>query len=214
MEELKDLRKDYGKGRLETSGLLPDPVEQLKVWLAAAIAEESEEANAMVLSTVDALGQPSARIVLLRSLAPGSGLGFFTNYASRKAVELDANPQASLLFFWKSLQRQVRIEGVVQKAPDGVSDDYFAGRPRESQIGAWSSPQSATIPGRPDLESNVAHFTAKFEGQEVPRPSFWGGYYLKPNRFEFWQGRASRLHDRIVYKLVEGSKWKLERLAP
>ena len=213
MEELRDLRKDYGKDRLEAEGLLPDPMEQLKAWLTAAIAEESEEANAMVLSTVDSLGQPSARVVLLRSMGPELGLGFFTNYTSRKAVELDANPQASLLFFWKTLQRQVRIEGEVFKAPEEVSDEYFSSRPRESQIGAWSSPQSAAIPGRLSLEGNVARFTKKFDGKDVPRPDFWGGYYLKPKRFEFWQGRPNRLHDRFLYKLTEEG-WRAERLAP
>lgn len=213
MEELKDLRKDYGKDKLDTSGLLPDPLEQLKVWLTAAIAEEAEEANAMVLSTVDSLGQPSSRVVLLRALDQDLGLGFFTNYTSRKGIELDANPQASLLFFWKTLQRQVRIEGDVSKAPKEVSDDYFAGRPRESKIGAWSSPQSAIIPGRTHLEDIVGRYSDRFEGKEVPRPDFWGGYFLAPKRIEFWQGRPNRLHDRFIYKRIEGV-WKVERLAP
>ena len=213
MKKLQDLRKDYGKDSLDVGGILPDPFDQFEVWMSAAIAEEGDEANAMVLSTVDSLGQPSSRVVLLRSLDKGLGLGFFTNYTSRKAVELDVNPQASILFFWKTLQRQVRIEGEVTKAPQQVSDDYFSGRPRESKIGAWSSPQSAVIPNRHALDQIVKHYTGQFDGRDVPRPSFWGGYFLKPRRFEFWQGRPSRLHDRIEYKQMVGT-WKMKRLAP
>ena len=213
MKKLKDLRKDYGKDSLDVKGILPDPFEQFEAWMTTAIAEEGEEANAMILSTVDSLGQPSSRVVLLRSLDEEMGFGFFTNYTSRKAVEIDANPQASLLFFWKTLQRQVRVEGEVTKAPAQVSDDYFAGRPRESKIGAWSSPQSAVIPSRASLDQIVNHYAGQFEGRDVPRPSFWGGYFLKPRRIEFWQGRPNRLHDRVVYKEVAGV-WKVTRLAP
>ncbi len=213
MKELKDLRIDYGRDSLDEDKVSADPMAQFRGWLEEALDSDDPEANAMVLSTVDRLGQPSSRVVLLRALNDRS-FGFFSNYTSRKAVELDGNPQASLLFLWKPMQRQVRIEGIVEKMPAEESDAYFNGRPRSSKVGAWSSPQSATIPDRKSLEENVQRFDARFDGDDVPRPSFWGGYYLVPHRIEFWQGRPSRLHDRLVYSRTSSGEWKIERIAP
>ena len=213
MKELKDLRIDYGRDSLDENAVDTNPMTQFRVWLEEALNSDDPEANAMVLSTVDQLGQPSSRVVLLRALNETS-FGFFSNYTSRKAVELDGNPQASLLFLWKPMQRQVRIEGVVEKMTDAESDAYFNGRPRSSKVGAWSSPQSAIIPDRKSLEDNVKRFDAKFEGDDVPRPSFWGGYHLVQHRIEFWQRRPSRLHDRLVYSKTTAGDWKIERIAP
>ncbi|MDX1409503.1 MAG: pyridoxamine 5'-phosphate oxidase, partial [Saprospiraceae bacterium] len=162
---------------------------------------------------VDSLGQPSSRVVLLRGLTE-QGLIFYTNYTSRKAIELSDNPQGALLFFWQPAHRQVRIEGTLRQVDPAISDAYFAQRPRGSQIGAWASPQSASIPDRASLEENMQHFAARFEEMEnIPRPSFWGGYLLAPKSIEFWQGRENRLHDRVLYQRVEKG-WKRERLAP
>lgn len=213
MKKLEDLRRDYGRDSLEEGDMSDAPMDQFKLWISEALELDDEEANAMVLSTVDSLGQPSSRVVLLRALSD-EGFGFFSNYMSRKAVELSDNPQASLLFFWKPLQRQVRIEGIVEKMDDVQSDAYFNSRPRSSKIGAWSSPQSATIPHRDSLEQNVQKYITHFEGQDVPRPTFWGGYILRPKRIEFWQGRPSRLHDRITYVKELSGGWRQERLAP
>ncbi len=212
MIDLDQFRKEFNKGKLDRSMVKDDPLAQFNVWHKEVMHVDAEGAITMVLSTVDALGQPSSRVVLLRTLGE-EGFGFFTNLTSRKAIEIDDNRQASLLFFWRSFQRQVRIEGDIINMPDEVADEYFAGRPRESQIGAWSSPQSASIPNRKSLEAMVSKYTARFKGKDIPRPSYWGGYILVPRRIEFWQGRESRLHDRIVYHKIEGG-WKIERLAP
>ncbi len=212
MIDLDQFRKEYDKDKLDKSSVKEDPFSQFDVWQKEVMLVDAEGAITMVLATVDALGQPSSRIVLLRTLGE-EGFGFFTNLMSRKAIEIDTNHQASLLFFWRSFQRQVRIEGEIVRMPDDVADEYFAGRPRGSQIGAWSSPQSASIPNRASLENIVQEYTQRFEGKEVPRPSYWGGYVLVPKRIEFWQGRESRLHDRIVY-IKSDNDWKIERLAP
>jgi pyridoxamine 5'-phosphate oxidase len=212
MINLDQFRKEYDKDTLDKSIVKKNPFGQFDVWHKEVMHVDAEAAITMVLSTVDSLGQPSSRIVLLRTLGE-EGFGFFTNLTSRKAIELDGNHQASLLFYWRSFQRQVRIEGEITRMPDEVADEYFAGRPRGSQIGAWSSPQSASIPSRKSLEDMVREYTDRFNGETVPRPSFWGGYVLNPIRMEFWQGRESRLHDRIVYSKSDAG-WRIERLAP
>lgn len=212
MNKLEEYREDYLHGELDEQSVDSNPMVQFDKWIKEVMKEDPEDAITMALSTVDSLGQPSCRIVLLRYTDDDS-FGFYTNFTSRKAVEIDSNRQAALLFFWRGFQRQVRIEGEIVKMPNEQADAYFAGRPRESKIGAWSSPQSAAIPSRSSLEENVRMYTERFEGQDVPRPSFWGGYLIRAQRIEFWQGRESRLHDRILYTRV-GEEWKIERLAP
>lgn len=209
--DLTALRRDYKHARLDETDIRPDPVEQFRLWLEEALKAELDEPYAMTLATVDAAGQPSARIVLLRG-ADAKGFAFFTNYDSRKGNELAAKDRAALLFFWAPLERQVRVEGRVVRVSDAESDDYFARRPRGSCIGAWASPQSAVIPDRQWLEQRVERYNRE-HGENVPRPPNWGGYRLVPERFEFWQGRESRLHDRLVYnRSADG--WTVERLAP
>ncbi len=209
--DLTALRRDYKHARLDETDIRQEPVEQFRLWLEEALKAELDEPYAMTLATVDAAGQPSARIVLLRG-ADAKGFAFFTNYDSRKGNELAAKDRAALLFFWAPLERQVRVEGRVVRVSDAESDDYFARRPRGSCIGAWASPQSAVIPDRQWLEQRVERYNRE-HGENVPRPPNWGGYRLVPERFEFWQGRESRLHDRLVYnRSADG--WTVERLAP
>lgn len=213
MKFIESVRSAYVKLTLYENDIDRDPFVQFKNWLHEAIDnEEIYEPNAMALSTVDSLGQPSSRMVLLR-LITDEGFGFYTNFASRKAVEIDTNPRASLLFFWSPLHRQVRIEGEIGKMDESIADKYFAERPRDSQISAWASPQSAVVPDRASLEKNYNQYMKRHENNPVPRPSFWGGYILKPNIIEFWQGRPSRLHDRLRYANTSDG-WKIERLAP
>ena len=212
MKDLEHQHQEYLGDPLNENQLFSEPVAQFESWMQHALDSGMEEPHAMILSTVDSLGQPSSRTVLLRSIKEG-GFVFYSNYTSRKAVELSSNPQASLLFYWPALHRQIRIEGAVEMLAPKDSDAYFANRPRASKIGAWSSPQSASIPDRKALEDNVRHFTERFGDGDIPRPSFWGGYRLVPKNVEFWQGRESRLHDRLRYQKTQDG-WKLERLAP
>ncbi len=206
-------RTNYeGKPLLESS-VDPDPVVQLREWIEEAEATGLEEPNALVLSTVDATGNPSARNVLLRGLADNGVMEFFTNWESHKAHEIASNPNVCVLFSWLSLKRQVRVRGYATMLSDAESDDYFATRPRETQIGAWASPQSRVISGRDELERMFAEMEDHFEGQVVPRPPHWGGYGVSPTSYEFWQGRANRLHDRLHY-WRHGDGWQIERLAP
>jgi pyridoxamine 5'-phosphate oxidase len=211
MSDFTQIRTSYATSGLELKGDT-NPIQLLQTWLEEAIAASVPEPNAMALSTVDSLGQPSSRMVLLRGLSD-QGVEFFTNYMSRKAVELADNPQVSLLFYWPQLHRQIRIEGEAMELNKDGSDAYFNSRPRDHQLGAWASPQSASIPGRTAIEENLSRYETLFTGKDVPRPTFWGGYRVVPRQFEFWQGRESRLHDRFRFQSQDG-KWKVERLAP
>lgn len=211
MLDLSALRQDYLNAALSEADVDTNPLTQFAQWFNEAQTAQVPEPNAMTLATVSTDGQPSARIVLIKE-ARNDGVVWFTNYDSRKGHELTDNSRAALLFFWQSLERQVRIEGVVTRISAAESDAYFHSRPVNSRLGAWSSPQSQVITSRMALEDNLAQFTAKF-GDNPPRPENWGGYMLKPTYFEFWQGRASRLHDRIAYRLVDGI-WQIVRLAP
>jgi len=191
----------------------PDPVRQFAAWFELAKEIDPEFANAMVLTTAATSCQSSSRLVLLKGFDE-QGFVFFTNYGSRKAAELAANPQASLVFWWKEVYRQVRIEGRVEKVGRAESESYFATRPRGSQIGAWASRQSTTLSRRADLQGKIDEIERRFKGQDVPCPPFWGGYRLIPQAIEFWQGRESRLHDRLRYQRTEGDVWEIERLSP
>jgi len=211
---LADLRKTYAQRSLSEADVLPNAVRQFRQWLDEALAAHLDEPTALTLSTVAAGGQPSSRVVLLKGLPDDAGFLFYTNYESRKGHELVAQPLAALNFFWPGLERQVRVEGRVEKAPEAMSTEYFQSRPRSSQLGAWASPQSQVISSREELEARETAVAERFGTQDpLPRPENWGGYILRPTRIEFWQGRPSRLHDRIVYEL-EGNTWKRSRLAP
>jgi len=209
---IADIRKDFSTKKLSSSEVHSNPIIQFENWFNEARNAKIEEVNAMTLSTVSELGRPSARIVLLKGIED-DGFVFFTNYKSEKGSHLASNPFASLTFFWKELERQVRIEGSVEKISKEESDIYFKSRPWKSKIGAWISDQSKPISSRFYLMRKFALKATQLMGQEVPLPDFWGGYILKPNRIEFWQGRPSRLHDRINYRLYD-NQWKIDRLSP
>ena len=211
LTSIADLRKSYERAELDESASHPDPLIQFRQWLQEAIAAQLPEPNAMTLATVDTNLRPSTRVVLIKGLDE-RGLVWYTNYESRKGKELAGNPYAALQFHWVELERVVRIEGRVEKVSDEDSDAYYASRPLDSRIGAWASPQSQVIAGRSVLVANAARYGAQFLLQP-PRPPHWGGYRLLPDRWEFWQGRKSRLHDRLRYRL-EGLSWVRERLAP
>jgi len=213
---LADLRKTYAQRTFGEAEAHAGAVPQFKAWLDEALAAQLDEPTAMTLSTVaPATGQPSARVVLLKGLPDDAGFLFFTNYDSRKGRELEAAPLAALTFFWPGLERQVRVEGRVERATETVSTDYYQSRPRSSQIGAWASPQSQEIANREVLEQFEQAAETRFAGQNpLPRPANWGGFVLHPTRLEFWQGRPSRLHDRLVYELAADGMWRRFRLAP
>ncbi|BAV09970.1 Pyridoxamine 5'-phosphate oxidase [Filimonas lacunae] len=211
---IADIRTDYSLKTLDEKEVAKDPITQFDAWWKEAIDSHLDEVNAMTLATASPDGIPSARIVLLKSFDE-NGFVFFTNYNSAKGRELAANPRAELVFFWRELQRQVRINGIVKKVSKEDSDAYFQSRPAGSRIGALSSPQSQVLANREVLEQIVAVNTAQFAGDAfIPRPGHWGGYVVQPVMIEFWQGRSSRLHDRIQYALLDNNSWKIERLAP
>lgn len=209
---IADRRVQYETAGLDIEDLSANPVDQLLLWYQQAEEAGAAEPNAMVLSTLDETGHPDARVVLARGIDSG-GITFYTNRESTKGRQLSADRRAAATFAWLQLHRSVRVQGVVTLAPDDVSDAYFASRPRDSQIGAWASPQSEPIGSRLDLTELVEDYRERFDGVEVPRPPHWGGYVLSIDSIEFWQGRPSRLHDRFRYTL-NGSVWRAERLAP
>ena len=219
-QRLANLRKDYAQAARDVADVAADPGIQFEQWFQEAMRAEVLEPNAMTLCTVDPNGRPSGRIVLIKGIDQ-NGISFFTNYQSRKGQALAAHPFASLVFFWPELERQVRIDGSVEKLPDAESEEYFRSRPLPSRLGAWASPQSEVIPNREWLEVRQQNLQEAFPAEsslDPPRPAHWGGYQLCPDEFEFWQGRPSRLHDRIRYRRTkEWSKpatWLIERLAP
>ncbi len=211
-KDIADIRKEYQMQSLLETDVAGDPFEQFTRWWDEALKSELDEVNAMTLATASASGMPSARIVLLKA-ASDKGFVFFTNYTSQKAKELEENPFACLVFFWKELERQIRITGTIEKVSAAESDEYFNSRPAGSRIGAWASPQSSVIPSRETIEKNIEKYELQFDGAEITRPSFWGGYIVRPTVIEFWQGRPNRLHDRIQYSKPDGL-WTLVRLAP
>ena len=213
MNTIADIRKDYKQHSLAETDVQQNPFDQFAAWWDAATHAAIDEVNAMTLATASPDGMPAARIVLLKGFDK-RGFVFFTNYESFKGQQLAENPRACLVFFWKELERQVRITGLVEKTSPQESDDYFNSRPENSRIGAWSSPQSRVIAGREVLEKSEKDFAKRFGTTPLIRPPYWGGYRVKPASFEFWQGRPSRLHDRIHYSLEDNGNWIIERLAP
>jgi pyridoxamine 5'-phosphate oxidase len=213
MKGMDELRKDYSMASLDISDVDKDPIGQFDKWFKEALAAGVPEPNAFTLSTISEGGRPSARIVLLKGLEQRQFV-FYTNYQSQKGQELDGNPACALTFFWPELERQVRIEGIATRVQESTSEQYFQSRPRASQVGAWASPQSSIIASRDILEAREREIEKKFEGLNLlPKPKQWGGFAITPIEIEFWQGRASRLHDRVVYYLTD-EKWIIHRLAP
>lgn len=209
--DIAGIRKDYSKQELSPEDCLADPLAQFQQWLQQAIDAELPDPTAMHLATADADGRPSGRLVLLKAVEQNRFV-FYTNYDSRKGQQLAQNPFVALTFFWPELERQVRIEGRAEKVADALSDAYFATRPYQSRLGAWASPQSRPLLSKTELVSRAAEIGLKYL-THVPRPPFWGGYAVTPDRIEFWQGRPSRLHDRVLYQLA-GEHWQISRLAP
>lgn len=212
-KNIADIRRDYSHKNLSEKDADANAIRQFEKWWHEAVNSKIDEVNAMTLATSSIDGLPSARIVLLKEFND-KGFVFFTNYESYKAQQLAENPKACLVFFWKELERQVRITGLIEKINGKQSDDYFRSRPESSRIGAWASPQSRVIESRDWLDEKFNELVNKMEGTDIGRPAYWGGYIVKPVVIEFWQGRPSRLHDRIQYTLEENGEWKIERLAP
>jgi pyridoxamine 5'-phosphate oxidase len=213
MSRIAEIRKEYTLHRLNELEAERDPIKQFEGWWTDAINSELPEVNAMTLATSSADGLPSARIVLLKGFSE-AGFQFYTNYESFKGRQLLENPRACLVFFWKELERQVRITGLVEKLSSKNSDDYFNSRPPGSRIGAWASPQSEVIKNSEWLDQQVDHYKLRYSGDDIPRPPHWGGYLVRPVTIEFWQGRPNRLHDRLQYTLQQNGGWIIERLAP
>ena len=213
MTQIASIRKEYKLKNLDEADAAGNAIKQFGQWWQDAINSEIDEVNAFTLATAAADGKPAARIVLLKGYDE-KGFVFFTNYQSHKGQELATNPQGCMVFFWKELERQIRIEGSIEKISAEESDEYYFSRPLSSQVGAWASPQSSVIKNRDIIEDNVKKYEAQFADSSISRPPHWGGYRLQPQAIEFWQGRPSRLHDRLLYTLLENNDWKIERLAP
>jgi pyridoxamine 5'-phosphate oxidase len=209
---ISDLRQDYRQAALLETEANPNPIAQFQSWFDAAVAAQLPEPNAMTIATATPDGMPSARVVLLKDV-DDRGFVFFTNYNSHKGQELTANPQAAIVFLWTELERQVRIQGRVERIAPAESDEYFYSRPPGSRLGAWASDQSEVVASREVLDQQLADLEAKYANQEIPRPEHWGGFRVIPTMIEFWQGRSSRLHDRLRYRLV-GEAWVIDRLSP
>jgi len=212
-KDLSSLRKEYSDTVLDEKTVSLNPLDQFEKWMNDALSAEIPEPNAMNLATATSDGRPSSRIVLLKELNE-AGFVFYTNYQSQKGLEIEQNPYGALNFFWGELERQVRIEGFLERTDSKASDEYFQSRPRGSQIGAWASPQSQHIASRDLLEKRSEELNRRFENKEIPRPAQWGGYILVPDMIEFWQGRPNRLHDRIKYTLDKNGTWQIHRVAP
>jgi pyridoxamine 5'-phosphate oxidase len=211
---VSEVRREYARAGLSEEDLSADPIEQFRLWLDQAKAVDPLEFTAMTLATADGEGRPSARVVLLKGVDE-RGFVFYTNYESRKGRELLENPRAALVFYWAVLDRQVRVEGTVERTSREESEAYFLSRPPGSRLSAWASPQSRPVPGREELERRVEEAVRRFDGGEVPLPEAWGGFRVRPEEIEFWQGRPSRLHDRLRYVRLSGEPgWRIERLAP
>jgi len=213
VDHVARLRKEYTRAGLKESDAAPDPIAQFRRWFGEALAADLHEPNAMTLASATPDGRPSARVVLLKGFDE-RGFAFYTNYESRKGRELEDNPRCALVFYWGELERQVRVEGRASRVSEEESDGYFESRPRGSRLGAWVSEQSRPVESRDALEKRLRGLEAEYEGREVPRPHFWGGYRVEPEVIEFWQGRENRLHDRLVYRRSEGGGWRRERLQP
>lgn len=213
VRHIQQMRTDFSKKTLDESEVNANPFTQFDKWFHEAVESHVDMPDAMIVATASKEGIPSARVLLLRNFDK-NGFVFYTNYHSKKAMNLDNNPHAALTFFWPELERQIRVEGTVEKQSPEVSDEYFAMRPDGSKLGAWSSQQSTVVENRAVLDEKFADMRKHFHGKEIPRPAFWGGYSLKPTMFEFWQGRPNRFHDRIAYVLNEEKNWKIERLSP
>lgn len=211
MSDLKNIRTDYQVGNLNEADLSDSPIDLFQIWMDKAVEVVKKDANAFVLSTINKKGFPSSRVVLLRGIDDGS-FCFFTNYTSNKASNLEEKNQVAMNFFWPALERQIRVEGIIERTSSKYSDDYFQSRPYSSKIGAWASNQSSVIKTRTELEERVSFYENKFP-VDVPRPDFWGGYKIIPSAIEFWQGRSNRLHDRFVYN-QQKKDWKIDRLSP
>lgn len=211
--DINKIRKEYLSKGLHRDGLEKDPFKQLELWIQEAIAEEIVEPNAMVLATATKKGIPSTRTVLLKGIENGA-LRFFTNYQSQKASEIEENPHVSLTFYWKELERQVSINGIATKLSESESIAYFATRPKETQIGAWCSPQGQVLNNREELLHSFHHYKEKFKEETIPKPPNWGGYKVIPELFLFWKGRKHRLHDRFLYTKKTGNQWLIKRIAP
>lgn len=209
---LRDIRTNYQKFELTEQSVDKNPFQQLVLWLNDAVSGNTLDPTAMVLSTVDTKGNPESRVVLLKELTP-EGLVFFTNYNSKKGQQISANQNVSIVFFWAETERQVRIKGKAEKIPDAESETYFFSRPLESQLGTWASPQSQVIESRKVLEDKYNHYQDFFQTNDIKKPPHWGGFLIRPEYFEFWQGRLNRLHDRIEFSLCQ-NQWKIQRLAP
>jgi pyridoxamine 5'-phosphate oxidase len=211
--DLQRLRKEYTRAGLTEADADPDPIEQFRKWFDEALAADLHEPNAMTLATAAPDGRPSARVVLLKGYDE-RGFVFYTSYEGRKSRELEENPRCALVFYWSELERQIRIEGRAGRVSEEESDAYYGSRPRGSRLSAWVSAQSRPVEDRGALEKRLWELEAEYEGREIPRPPFWGGYRVEPEAIEFWQGRENRMHDRLLYRRLSGGGWRMQRLQP